>query len=149
MSEISWTGGEIKPGEFDEFEVSVGPLPEDADELFFPAIQIYSNGDEVAWIEKPAADGEEPELPAPELKLVAATGDDHHGGDESGDRGLGGPTRRARKRLPPPRTTTTAAATRLAIVALVVGGLAIVLSIVAIADSTEDTERVSLRSGRS
>src|SRR6185295_7955165 len=29
VSEIVWSGGTIKPGEFDEFEVSVGPLPDD------------------------------------------------------------------------------------------------------------------------
>ena len=57
VSEIAWSGGEIKPGEFDEFEISVGPLPEDATELAFPTIQIYSNGDQVAWIDKPTAVG--------------------------------------------------------------------------------------------
>ena len=37
VSEIIWSGGQIKPGEFDEFSISVGPLP-DVDSLKFPAI---------------------------------------------------------------------------------------------------------------
>ena len=65
VSEIAWSGGEIKPGEFDEFEISVGPVPEDATELTFQTIQIYSNGEQVAWIDEPTADGEEGEHPAP------------------------------------------------------------------------------------
>src|SRR6476661_10301991 len=41
VSEVKWTGGQIKPGEFDTFAVSVGTLPEDADSLAFPTIQHY------------------------------------------------------------------------------------------------------------
>ena len=89
VSEISWTGGEIKPGEFDEFEISVGPLPDDVTELSFPAIQIYSNGEQVAWIDQPTAGGEEAEHPAPTVELVAASGDDDA---------------RARRRPLPPRS---------------------------------------------
>ena len=78
-SEIIWTGGQIKPGEFQEFEVSTGPLPE-VDSMTFPTIQTYDGGEEVAWIEKPSADGEDPERPAPVLELAAAA-DDGHGSD--------------------------------------------------------------------
>ena len=56
---VTWSGGEIEPGQFDTFAISVGPLPEDVDSLAFPAIQTYSSG-------------EEPEHPAPVLTLVAA-----------------------------------------------------------------------------
>jgi uncharacterized protein YcnI len=72
VSAITWTaakGSAIKPGEFDEFAVSVGPLP-DAPMLLFPAVQTYSDGEVVRWIEPPSASGEEPELPAPALALV-------------------------------------------------------------------------------
>ena len=73
VSEINWasTSGAIKPGEFDEFRISVGPLPK-ADQMVFKAIQHYSDGKDVAWIEQAAAGGAEPEHPAPTLKLAAA-----------------------------------------------------------------------------
>ncbi|WP_426498438.1 YcnI family protein [Streptomyces sp. D54] len=81
VSKVTWTAdeGEIAPGYFQQFPVSVGALPEDADQLVFKAIQTYDNKEVVRWIEEPAAGGEEPESPAPVLKLTAAA-EDHHGG---------------------------------------------------------------------
>jgi periplasmic copper chaperone A len=63
-------GGGIGPGEFQEFALSGGPFPE-VDRLTFPAVQIYSDGSETAWIE-PSVEGQaEPEHPAPVLDLAA------------------------------------------------------------------------------
>jgi uncharacterized protein YcnI len=76
VTEITWEGGQIKPGEFEQFPVSIGPLPEDADTVSFPAIQTYDNGKDVGWIEKTGADGKEPEHPAPSIKLSAAEAED-------------------------------------------------------------------------
>ncbi|CAM5605017.1 membrane protein [Streptomyces badius] len=59
-------------------------LPEDADQLVFKAIQTYDNKEVVRWIEEPTEGGEEPDSPAPVLKLTAAT-DDHHGGGAADD----------------------------------------------------------------
>ena len=73
VSKITWSGGTIKPGEFNEFEVSVGPLPSDVDSLIFKALQTYSNGEIVRWIEEATPGGGEPERPAPVLKLTKAT----------------------------------------------------------------------------
>ncbi|SCL22943.1 Uncharacterized protein YcnI [Micromonospora rhizosphaerae] len=74
-SKITWTAeGEanaIKPGQFQEFEISAGPLPE-ADTMIFKALQTYSNGEVVRWIEEPSTDGSEVEHPAPVLKLAKA-----------------------------------------------------------------------------
>jgi periplasmic copper chaperone A len=67
-------GGGIAPGEFQEFALSGGPFPE-ADELTFPAVQVYSDGNESAWIEPTVAGQEEPERPAPVLTLAAAAAD--------------------------------------------------------------------------
>ena len=78
VSSVTWTGGSIAPGEFDQFVISAGPLPE-ADELVFKAVQSYDNGDEVRWIEEVPESGEEPELPAPILTLTAASTDDEDG----------------------------------------------------------------------
>jgi uncharacterized protein YcnI len=75
VSKITFTAqaaSAIKPGEFQEFDVSMGPLPK-ADQMIFKALQTYSDGTVVRWIEEPAADGTEPESPAPVLKLAAAS----------------------------------------------------------------------------
>ncbi|MEU0151553.1 YcnI family copper-binding membrane protein [Micromonospora fulviviridis] len=74
-SKITWTAQDqadaIKPGQFQEFEISAGPLPE-TDTMIFKALQTYSNGEVVRWIEEPSADGSEVENPAPALKLAKA-----------------------------------------------------------------------------
>ncbi|MGH9041576.1 MAG: YcnI family protein [Acidimicrobiia bacterium] len=77
VSKITWEGGTIAPGEFQEFEVSGGPLPDDADQMVFKAVQTYASGEVVRWIEEAGDSGEEPEFPAPILTLVAGE-DDHH-----------------------------------------------------------------------
>ena len=74
-SVVDWkaTTGGIKPGEYNEFQLSVGPLPK-ADSMTFKALQTYSNGETVSWIEEPAAgSSDEPEHPAPTLKLASAS----------------------------------------------------------------------------
>jgi uncharacterized protein YcnI len=79
-------GGGIAPGEFQEFALSGGPFPE-VDQLAFPAVQVYSDGSETAWIE-PTVDGQgEPEHPAPVLRLAgdAAAGTSAAGGASASD----------------------------------------------------------------
>jgi len=70
---VTWEGGEIKPGEFQEFGMSFA-LPEDAGTLVFPATQTYSNGDVVRWIGP-----EDSDEPAPRLTVEAAGGDSSAG----------------------------------------------------------------------
>ncbi|MEV5845590.1 YcnI family protein [Streptomyces sp. NPDC051985] len=74
VSEITWTGGKIGAGQFEDFDVAFGQLPEDTDELAFKTLQTYSDGKVVRWIEEAQSGDEEPENPAPTLKLTA-TGD--------------------------------------------------------------------------
>jgi uncharacterized protein len=76
VSQITWSGGQITPGQFQRFVISVGPLPENTNSLVFKALQTYSDGDVVRWIETAAPGGEEPEHPAPTLQLTAATNDE-------------------------------------------------------------------------
>jgi uncharacterized protein YcnI len=76
VSKITWTGGPLKPGEFQEFDVSLGPLPNDADQLVFKAVQTYASGEVVRWIEETQPGAAEPEHPAPVLKLTAAASTD-------------------------------------------------------------------------
>lgn len=75
VSTITWTAVSpataIKPGQFEEFVVAVGPLPK-ADSMQFKTLQTYSNGDVVRWIE----DGTAPEHPVPTLKLTPAVAED-------------------------------------------------------------------------
>ncbi|WP_285626242.1 YcnI family copper-binding membrane protein [Actinoallomurus iriomotensis] len=75
VSKITWSGGKIAPGEFQEFDVSMGPLPTGVDRLMFKAAQTYSNGDVVNWNQDPGNGGQEPEHPAPTIHLVATASD--------------------------------------------------------------------------
>ncbi len=80
VSKITWTaapGTSIQPGQFQEFDISAGPLPE-VDQIVFKALQTYSDGDVVRWIDEPTA-GVDLEHPAPVLKLTKGT--DSHNGD--------------------------------------------------------------------
>ncbi len=54
VGSVTWSGGEVEPGEFMTFPFSVGPLP--SGELEFPALQTYDNGEVVRWIGPPDAD---------------------------------------------------------------------------------------------
>jgi periplasmic copper chaperone A len=82
---VTWTaqpGVRIGPGEFTEFEVSLGRLP-DVDRLVLPAVQTYDDGEVVRWETPPPAEGgEEPEHPAPVLELVGEDAAD--GGQDTG-----------------------------------------------------------------
>lgn len=83
VTKVTWTatGGKtgpgIGPGQFQQFPLSVGQLPEDADQLVFKTLQTYDNKEVVRWIDETEEGAEEPESPAPVLKLSAATGDGH------------------------------------------------------------------------
>ncbi|GAA2868640.1 hypothetical protein GCM10010517_28490 [Streptosporangium fragile] len=79
VTKITWSGGKIEPGQFQEFEVSMGMLPTGTDRLVFPATQTYSGGETVKWADEPRADGSEPERPAPVLKLTPASAAGGHG----------------------------------------------------------------------
>lgn len=75
VASITWSGGRIGPGEFQQFLVSAGPLPDEATTLEFKAIQTYESGEIVRWIEPTPANGEEPEFPAPTLEITSASDD--------------------------------------------------------------------------
>ncbi|MEE2030711.1 YcnI family copper-binding membrane protein [Rhodococcus chondri] len=89
---VTWTadpGVSVGPGEFQQFVLSVGPLPEE-DEVLFPAVQTYSDGEVVAW-DQPASGGAEPEKPAPSVTLAASSDDGYlAGGTDTTARWLGG-----------------------------------------------------------
>ncbi|HEY8984386.1 MAG TPA: YcnI family protein [Streptomyces sp.] len=72
VSEITWTGGKIGPGRFEDFDVAFGQLPEDAAKLAFKTLQTYDSGKVVRWIETAGQGDDDPENPAPVLTLTPA-----------------------------------------------------------------------------
>jgi uncharacterized protein YcnI len=98
VSRVTWVADSprdaLEPGEYDEFAISVGPLPE-VSSLVFKTLQTYSDGTVVRWIDPPAAEGEpEPEHPAPTLTLLPVSDSSTTGtaGGESESDGDGGST---------------------------------------------------------
>ena len=84
VSVVTFDGGEIKPGEFQLFNLAVGPLPDAAGTtLLFPAVQTYSDGQEVRWVDVTQAGQPEPEHPAPALHLVSAAATEGTSSDDS------------------------------------------------------------------
>jgi uncharacterized protein len=69
VTTITWSGGPIVKDTTEQFPVEIGPLPTDVDTLEFKAVQTYSDGEVVRWIEETPPGGEEPEHPAPTLRL--------------------------------------------------------------------------------
>ena len=70
IATVTWSGGKIGPGEFDEFGLTA-KVPNAAGHLLvFPAVQIYSNGKVARWIG--SADADEP---APRVTLGAKEAD--------------------------------------------------------------------------
>jgi len=81
ISQVVWTAdpsAAIAPGQYQTFTILAGPLPE-TESLSLPAVQTYSDGSEVAWIEPTVAGQAEPEHPAPVLEFAAATAGDSSG----------------------------------------------------------------------
>jgi periplasmic copper chaperone A len=77
VSEVTWsaTNGGVRPGQFQDFDLSLGQLPESG-QLVFKALQTYSSGDQVNWNQVAVDDSVEPEHPAPVLTLTAPTDDE-------------------------------------------------------------------------
>jgi uncharacterized protein YcnI len=70
-TKIVWTanaGMQITEGQFQQFVVSAGPVP-NTGSVELPAHQTYSDGTVVNWDEKTPASGVEPENPAPTLYI--------------------------------------------------------------------------------
>ena len=86
VSRVTWTAteGGIRPGEFQDFDVSLGQLPESGD-LTFQTLQTYSSGEKVNWNEVSADGTTEPEHPAPTLGITAAAAVASSAADEAGD----------------------------------------------------------------
>jgi uncharacterized protein YcnI len=130
---ITWTGGTINPGEFDEFEVSVGALPEEPDMIAFPSVQTYSSGEEVRWIDEEVEGEEEPEHPVPTLKLIEGSGDhDETAAEAETDEASTDSEQASGVTVSNVSQDDVDQANTLATVGLVVGGLGLIVAIVAV-----------------
>jgi periplasmic copper chaperone A len=80
VSDVTWTAttGGIRPGQFQDFDLSLGQLPESG-ELVFNALQTYSSGEKVNWNEVSADPSIEPEYPAPILTITPAVAEEMSG----------------------------------------------------------------------
>ncbi|MFF9346511.1 YcnI family protein [Streptomyces sp. NPDC014734] len=134
VSKVTWTatGGKddagIRPGYFQQFPLSLGQLPEDADQLVLKAVQTYDNKEVVRWIEEQKEGADEPESPAPVLKLTAPAAGDHGAADDKS-----GATQAADKQTTAasdsPDSDTTARV--LGIVGIVVGAAGVAFGVLA------------------
>jgi uncharacterized protein YcnI len=80
VKEVTWSGGSLPDNQFLDFGLSVKLPPlAPGTKLNFPTIQRCAKGVE-RWIQVPVEGEEEPELPTPQVELIAATGEDEHGG---------------------------------------------------------------------
>ena len=70
VTAVNWiaSGTGIRPGEFQEFRLSVGPLPKFGP-LVLPVLQWYSNHTTVQWGQIVRPDGDQPRHPAPVLQI--------------------------------------------------------------------------------
>jgi uncharacterized protein len=133
ISKITWTatGKGVEAGFFQKFPVSIGPLPEDTDELVFKAIQTYSNKEVVRWIEVPQEGQDEPENPAPVLSLSAAE-DGHHGSSASDtEDGSEAEAASAKTETAAPAESSDTTARVLGVVGIVVGALGVAYGVLA------------------
>ena len=85
VSEVTWTatGGGIRPGQFQDFDLSLGQLPESG-ELVFNTLQTYSSGEKVNWNQVSADPSVEPEHPAPILTITPAAAKEGGGATDKG-----------------------------------------------------------------
>ncbi|MGH3034834.1 MAG: YcnI family protein, partial [Gaiellaceae bacterium] len=77
IASVTWSGGKIAPGEFEEFGVSFRVPETPGEDLVFPAIQTYSNGEVVRWIGPPDS-----ESPAPTVAVLPP--EEEEGGGQTG-----------------------------------------------------------------
>ncbi|MGW3691411.1 YcnI family copper-binding membrane protein [Streptomyces sp. NPDC005125] len=124
VSRITWSGGRIRSGEYHDFDVAFGQLPDDTDQLGFKTLQTYSDGKVVRWIEETQKGGEEPESPAPVLKLTVRT---------TGDENAPMTASSSEPKATAEASSSDSTARRLGIAGLVVGVLGLVAAGVAIA----------------
>ena len=84
VREMTWTadGDGIRPGQFQDFPISVQIPGEAGDTLTFKALQTYGDGEVVRWIGAPDS-----EKPAPQVAVTEGEGAHAASAETSGDSG--------------------------------------------------------------
>jgi uncharacterized protein YcnI len=77
LAAVTWSGGRIEPGEYDEFAF-IARTPKDATALSFKAYQTYQGGETVEWV---GAEGADRPAARVALRGAAGTGADDHSAD--------------------------------------------------------------------
>jgi uncharacterized protein len=124
VSEIDWKANTpadaIGANQFGEFTIDADGLPDTGTQVVFKALQTYSNGDVVRWIEPVPPGGPEPDHPTPILQLIPAN-------DASA-----APAKTGTATAVATTSTKDNSARTLAIVAIIIGAIALVAAIVAL-----------------
>src|SRR4051794_37147842 len=128
FARASAAGGGIKPGQFQDFPVSVQIPGKAGDKLTFKAIQTYSNGEVVRWIGAPGSDQPAPQVTVTAAAQAAAASANRTGtGAGATSASNGGPSH--------PAAPASSAGNGLSIAALAIGGLGLPLGGGALAPS--------------
>jgi uncharacterized protein YcnI len=114
VSDVTWkaTNGGIAPGQYEDFPVAAGSVPDHPGQLVFKALQTYSSAEIVRWIEVPTAGVPEPDNPAPILTLTPTSASTVSSGTTATSRSA-------------PASTTSNTADVIAIVALAISVLSL------------------------
>ena len=75
VSDVTWTAtaGGIAPGQYEDFVVAAGQGPANPGTVVFKALQTYSSGAVVRWIQVASPQDPNPDSPAPTLTITPAT----------------------------------------------------------------------------
>jgi uncharacterized protein YcnI len=119
-SEIDWSGGTIPVGQFGAFNVLAQGIPSGASQLVFKAIQTYSDGSVVSWIQVPNRAAPNPDHPAPTVTLTT-------GGGRSSSAATTTTTSGSQAAV-----TTTSGNDALSVAALILAGFAVLLGLLAV-----------------
>lgn len=133
VDEIDWTGGSIPPGEYQDFQISVDPLPTDTTQLVFKAVQTYSDGDVVRWIDLTTGADPDPEHPAPVLTLTTASGAADPSGATAAASAAPGGGSGAGAASAPSAASSSSSSNGLGIAGLILGGIGAVCGATALA----------------
>jgi uncharacterized protein YcnI len=117
-SEIDWSGGTIPVGQFGQFNVLAQGIPSGTSQLAFKAIQSYSDGTVVSWIQVPNRTVPDPPHPAPTITLTSGKG-------AAADSTPKTPSSTA-------TVVTSSGSNALAVGALVLAGFAVLLALLAV-----------------
>jgi periplasmic copper chaperone A len=127
VTEVSWTGGRIPPGQFADFPLtlSVPAAAKQGDVLTFKTLQAYSDGMVARWIGGPSDDRPAPtvDVTAPGGPVLDVTGGDAGPPPELPAGAAGGGSSPAVPGPPATRTVVEQQGKGLAIAALIVGAL--------------------------